>query len=99
MAEHLDGGEDEAFDVALLYGRQLRRAGAYRPSAAAGLAYVKCEGCDAGRNASTIGLALSAEGALWPTNVVGIGLHGFANVNSIASFAGVAVTIHFGRLR
>lgn len=99
VAEHLDGGEDEAFDVALLYGRQLRRQGAFRPSAAAGLAYVKCEGCDDGRNASTVGLALSVEAALWPTSVAGIGLHGFGNVNSVASFAGIAVTLHLGWLR
>jgi hypothetical protein len=99
VAEHLDGGEDEAFDVAVLYGRQLRRHGAFRPAAAAGLAYVKCEGCDDGRSASTVGLALSVEAALWPTSAAGIGLHGFGNVNSVASFAGVAVTIHLGRLR
>lgn len=99
VAEHLDGGEDEAFDVALLYGRQLRRHGTFRPSAAAGLGYVKCEGCDDGRNASSVGLALSVEAALWPTKVAGLGLHGFGNVNSVASFAGVALTIHLGRLR
>ena len=99
VAEHLDGGEDEAFDVALLYGRQLRSRGAFRPSGAAGIAYVKCEGCDEGRNASTVGLALSFEAALWPTSVAGIGLHGFGNVNGIASFAGVALTLHVGRLR
>jgi hypothetical protein len=99
VAENLDGGEDEAFDVALLYGRQFRSRGAFRPSAAAGIAYVKCEGCEDGRNATTVGLALSVEAALWPTSVAGVGLHGFGNVNSIQSFAGVAVTLQLGRLR
>lgn len=99
VAEHLDGGDDEAFDVALLYGRQLRSRGAFRPSAAAGIAYVKCEGCEDGRNASGVGLALSVEAALWPTKVAGVGVHAFGNANPIASFAGVALTIHVGRLR
>jgi hypothetical protein len=98
-AENLDGGDDEAFDVALLYGRPLRSAGAFRPSASAGIGYVKCEGCDDGMNAASIGLALSVEAALWPARFAGIGLHGFGNANSIASFAGVAVTIQLGRRR
>ncbi|HEX6091580.1 MAG TPA: hypothetical protein VFZ13_15595 [Gemmatimonadales bacterium] len=99
VAENLDGGEDEAFDVAILYGRTLRRAGAFRPSASAGIGYIKCEGCDNGLNAAGVGLALSVEAALWPASFTGIGIHGFANANSVMSFAGVAVTIQFGRRR
>ena len=99
IASDFEGGEEESFDVALLYGRQLGRGGSFRPSASAGVAYVKCEGCDAGRNASAVGLALSLEAALWPTKLAGVGLHGFGNVNSIGSFAGLALTVHLGRLR
>jgi hypothetical protein len=99
VAESLDGGDDEAFDIGLLYGRQLRSGGVFRPSAAAGVAYIKCEGCDEGRNAATVGLAVSVEAALWPTRIAGVGIHGFGNLNSVASFAGVALTIHVGRLR
>ncbi|HEU4829471.1 MAG TPA: hypothetical protein VFT04_09765 [Gemmatimonadales bacterium] len=99
VAENFEGGDEETFDVAILYGRRLRSTGAFRPSASAGIAYVKCEECDDGGNASSVGLALSVEAALWPTGFAGIGLHGFGNVNPIASFAGVAVTIHVGRLR
>ncbi len=99
IASDFEGGEEESFDVALLYGRQLGRGGSFRPSASAGVGYVKCEGCNAGRNASAVGLALSLEAALWPTKLAGIGIHGFGNLNSIGSFAGLALTVHFGRLR
>ena len=98
-AEDLEGGEDEAFDVAVLFGRQLRTAGGFRPSASAGIGYVKCEGCDDGFNAASVGLALSLEAVFWPASFAGIGIHGFGNANSIASFAGVALTIQVGRRR
>lgn len=99
VAENFDGGDEETFDVAVLYGRQLRRTGAFRPSASAGIAYVKCEECEDGGSASSVGLAVSLDALLSPTKFAGIGLHGFGNVNPIASFAGVAVTIHLGRFR
>jgi hypothetical protein len=99
VADNLDGGDDEAFDVAILYGRPLRSTGVFRPSAAAGIGYIRCEGCDNGLNAAGVGLALSVEAALWPAGFAGIGIHGFANANSIASFAGVALTIQAGRRR
>lgn len=99
VAENFEGGDEETFDVALLYGRRLRTIGAFRPSVSAGIAYVKCEECDDGDNATSVGLAVSAEAALWPTKFAGVAVHGFGNLNSIASFAGVALTIHLGRLR
>ena len=99
VADNFDGGDDEAFDVAILYGRPLRSAGAFRPAAAAGIGYIKCEGCDDGLNAAGVGLALSVDAALWPAGFAGIGIHAFGNVNSIASLAGVALTVQFGRRR
>ena len=98
VAENFEGGDEETFDVALLYGRRIRSAGTFRPSASAGIAYVKCEECDGGGNATSVGLAVSAEAALWPTRFAGLAVHGFGNLNPIASFAGVALTVHLGRL-
>ena len=61
VAENFEGGDEETFDVALLYGRRIRSAGTFRPSASAGIAYVKCEECDGGGNAiATIAIVIAA---------------------------------------
>ena len=93
----------EAFgDLGLLYGRI--GGDDYRLSLAAGPAVMiaqRCTGigfsCDPSENA--IGLALAAElFAVFP-DVLGFGVSGFANINAVQTFAGLALSLHLGKFR
>ena len=91
-------------DVGVLYGHTWRSERSPRSfSISTGIARVGSDDCDyvaeQFRCDHTIGLPLSAEVAWQPYRVVGLGLQGFGNINSVSSFAAVALTLQVGRLR
>jgi hypothetical protein len=100
---------DDGFgDIGLLYGRATRQAGRrYRAAAAIGLAAVDgCETPGPGALFSTceapstvLGLPLEAQLAWLPAEFLGIGLYGFADFNSLRSFAGVTFSLQLGKVR
>jgi hypothetical protein len=88
-------GEDaDAFgELGLLYGRTaLRKWG--HASIAAGLAITGTTPCS-GR-CSTLGLPVVAEISARLGSVVGVGLQGFANLNSLGSYFGFALFLQLG---
>jgi hypothetical protein len=95
--------DDEFWDVAAMYGR----AHAWRRGLVAlstGLAIMdgnRCAGVFGGcvPVAARIGLPLAARLSLHPLPFLGVGLYGFANLNSEESFGGAVVTVQLGRLR
>lgn len=91
-----DGSDDSVTEVSLLYGR--RRAWSFGyVAAAAGLAGVGARGFPGTANdlRRTIGLPVSLEVGL-QSPVVGIGVQGFGNLNTVASFGGVLVALQLG---
>lgn len=97
--------DDGVNDYALLYGRATRGAGdRHHLAAALGVAVVDgCErsgglsNCEFSR--SVIGLPLELQAFWRPGKLVGLGLYGFANLNSTRSFAGLTLGLQLGRLR
>jgi hypothetical protein len=100
---------DDVSDAALLYGRTREGdSGWIRLSAGPAVVERQQVGvpttcvlffCDYDvERTSTFGLALQVDSGTAPTRRLGIGLSGFASVNSLGSFAGVAVSLHIGRV-
>lgn len=96
---------EETWDVGVLYGRVLP-VRSFLFSASTGVAvvsgtsYGSLFGGGAGENLETM-IGFPLEGAItWqPTRVFGLGVRGFANVNTGQPFGGVGVTLRVGRLR
>ena len=85
-------------DIGLLYGRASTRPGGVgHVSAAIGLSVVSVEGPQ-GVSDPTIGVPLAVE-ATSNAPFIGLGLKGFANLNTVQSFAGVVLLLKLGRLR
>lgn len=89
-------------DIALLYGSRRRTSNGWS-RAAIGIGSVRytiesTECCAVGSK-TTVGLAGQYDLAWLPSPFLGLGLAGFANLNSGRSFAGVVVTLHLGALR
>lgn len=92
--------ESEFQEYGLAYSRVLLRNSAH-VSAGGGVSYVRaCRGfdglseeCDGGW-----GIPLVAEGALHK-GFIGLGIQGFANLNRMGSYTGVALFVQVGRLR
>jgi len=90
--------DDHVYDIGLLYGRGTRGQGTGgRRSVGIGLALVSVDGLT-GEDGYTIGVPLAVEMSRNGPNI-GLGVQGFANLNSVQSFAGAVVTIGLGRLR
>ncbi len=96
--------DDEDVDMGLLYGRATRGAGdRHLLAAALGVALVR--GCDGGglggcsATYTVVGLPFEFQASYRPGKVLGIGLHGFANLNDRRSFAGATLGLQIGRLR
>lgn len=95
----------ETWDIALLYGRVVRHED-FLFSAGAGVAvvggmrYGGLFGAGTAEEMDTqMGFPLGGT-ALWvPAGVVGIGLHGYANVNTGHPFGGLGVVLRVGKLR
>ena len=84
---------------AILYGRSaVRRYG--HVALASGLATVTLDPCDGSRRPSrsctTLGIPLVAEAAVQPLPILGVGIQGFANLNTKGSFAGVGMFLQVG---
>lgn len=93
---------DVTSDIALLYGSRRRTANGWS-RAAIGIGSVRytiesAECCAVGSK-TTVGLAGQYDLAWLPSPFLGLGLAGFANLNSGRSFAGVVVSLHLGALR
>ncbi len=103
-SEELFGG-DEVWDVGLLYGRGYdfsdSRLAFYVGIAAVGGSHGY--GLFSGQSRTyydmTIGFPVQVDVVWSPVNVFGIGLCGFANVNTIRSVAGFSVLLQLGVLR
>jgi hypothetical protein len=104
------GPPQTADDLAVLYGRRASGSRGW-VRAAAGPAWVSsgrhtdvstcglfvCE--YEMETSSTLGLALQVDAVWTITRSFGLGVGGFADLNSGASFTGLTFNIHFGRLR
>ena len=95
----------ETWDVGILYGRALP-VQSFTFSASTGVAVVSGTryGSLFGRGTGTdldtmIGFPLEGTITWTPTRVLGVGVRGFANVNTEQPFGGLGVTLHVGRLR
>lgn len=86
---HFGFGDDDAIlDLAVLYGRSTRADFGFA-SVGAGIAFV-------GGESSSVGFPVQAQ-LLWtPSSSFGIGLHAFANLNRVRTFAGILLAINFG---
>lgn len=99
---------DDGFaDIALLYGRATR-VGTRRFRAAGALGISAVDGCvspgdgglgGCGDRKTVIGLPVETQLAWLPAAFLGVGLYGFANLNSTRSFAGVTLGVQLGKVR
>lgn len=95
--------EDGFYDFGLLYGRAAS-TGAFQFSFAAGLALVKGSRSTEGFGHSepispAIGIPIELHFNWEPLTIIGLGITGFANVNSTQSFAGITINLLIGKLR
>jgi hypothetical protein len=92
-----DGGDDNVSEVALLYGR-MRSTGFGHAGVATGLAsgtFHDCPGRGEGTWCHFVGIPITAEVAL-TARIIGIGLQGFANLNTKSIFGGLSFFIPIG---
>ena len=99
--------DDGIQDVALLYGRAHGPRDRWRLGLATGLAVV--DGCiepgegslfgDCEAQPTVVGVPVDAQVVWLPSEYVGLGLHGFADFNSVRSFGGVTLSLQLGRVR
>ena len=92
------GPDDSVADIGLLYGRASTRTGSsVHFSAAAGLALIELD-LPGTIIQHTVGVPIAVEATV-NTPIIGLGLKGIANVNSVQSFAGLFLVLRLGRLR
>lgn len=100
--------KDTDWDVALLYGRAARQTHTLLSlsiglSAAGGTHkipwYIDVSPSDRDRFGPKLGLPVEAQALYIPASFIGLGIYGFANINSESSFAGILFTLYFGKLR
>ena len=98
--------DSEITDYGILYGRATRGArDRHLLSAAAGVSLV--DGCDGSGGflggcqdqSAVMGFPLEVQASYRPGKLLGVGLYGFANLNSRRSFGGVTLGVQLGRLR
>lgn len=91
-----DGSDDSVTEVSLLYGRRGAWSFGY-VAAAAGLASVSAKGLPGTANAvqRAVGLPVVLEAGL-QSPVLGLGIQGFGNLNSVATYGGVLVFLQLG---
>src|SRR5262245_28616821 len=85
-----------AGEIGLVYGRASTGRGARQWSAATGLSFVQVD-ISGEQLTNTVGLPVTAEASLNSANL-GIGVRGFANLNTAHSFGGLALILRLGRL-
>lgn len=97
-------------DSAVLYGRRRDNARSwYRVAAGVGQVLAVRSGdaedcffifCSYERlSEKTLGLAVQADAVWAPLSALGLGVGAFGNLNSAASFAGLTINLHLGRIR
>lgn len=91
------GNPESVWDIGALYGR-IAKASWGLASISGGVGIV---GVSAQQENSSLHLGIPMEGQLFwtPTSMLGIGIYGFANLNSEKSFAGVLFCLQIGKLR
>ena len=99
--------DDGIQDVALLYGRAHGPRNRWRLGLATGVALV--DGCiepgegslfgNCDERPTVVGVPVDAQVVWLPSQYVGLGLHGFADFNSMRSFGGVTLSLQLGRVR
>ena len=91
-----DGSGDSVVEAGILYGRRVTASFGYA-GVAAGLSAVSADGLpgSAGEERGGVGIPVLAEAAL-QTTPVGLGLQLFGNLNSVASFGGMAIMVYLG---
>ncbi len=94
---------DDFHDVAILYGRSSRWSRGML-ALSTGVALVqgtRCDGVFGGcrETPARFGVPLAARLGLYPLRFLGVGVYGFANINSEQPFGGVALTVEVGRVR
>jgi hypothetical protein len=95
-----------AKDIALLYGRSTKSPGS-QASIAAGIGFVEITRQDfilffpisEIKTERATGLALESQLFVQPASFLGLGLYGYANLNSKNSFYGVTLSLRLGKLR
>jgi len=102
-----DGSDDTIGEIGLVYGRWSASSFGYA-AISGGLALVSGQGFpDTGAvgfsptddgTRSTVGIPLVVEAGL-QSPVIGVGLQLFGNLNSLASYAGAALSLHLGWMR
>jgi hypothetical protein len=100
-ADPLGEGADEFGDFGLLYGRAAKGPWGHA-SVAAGLAITGVSSCHdalSGGSCTTLGVPVTAEGALRLASFLGVGAQGFANLNSKSVYGGLVVFLQVGMLR
>jgi len=90
---------DNFWDLGVLFGRA-RRSSRSLLAASAGLAIMGGETCISGCAVlhKRVSFPLGVRAAWHPASFLGLGIYGFANFNSVQSFAGGVVTIEIGHL-
>jgi hypothetical protein len=93
-ADPLGENGDEFGEVGLLYGRvAIKKSG--HASIAGGLAVTAVSPCRT-RSCTTLGFPIVGEVSARIGSVLGVGLQGFANINTRSSYAGFALLIQLG---
>src|SRR5699024_5673407 len=96
---------DDFYDIGLLYGRATSTR-TFQFSLAAGLSLVKGEqsvsvneGIAIEEVSPIIGFPIELQANWEPTNIIGLGITGFVNLNRVQSFAGITINLLIGKLR
>jgi hypothetical protein len=104
-AGNIDWFRKSMSDYGILYGRSLNQSSLF-VSVGAGLALVEgsiSHGLFSNKEPEkigpTIGIPFEAQLFWRPTSFLGIGLYGFANLNSEETFYGFTLNLQFGKLR
>lgn len=95
---------DGVGDVGLLYGLASDgpRSHASISAGVARVTFSRCPGIFSGgacEDSTAVGFPASATLSFRPFGMLGIGIQGFVNVNSLANFGGATAILEFGRLR
>lgn len=90
---------DSNGELGLLYGFGVKRTFGFA-SMSTGISYVGLKIYENGKEIRHASVGLPIEIQLFLTaNKIGVGIYGFANINSKSSFAGALICIQLGRLR
>ena len=92
--------DDAVADLGVLYARAWQSRN-WNLALGGGIGYMATEHCPecSGELREAVGVPLMARAVWHPIGALGLGLYGFGNVNTLRSFAGLALTVSIGKLR